>query len=47
MGISRRCLCVIGVCVHTIAGVIRSDWEGDKEQQNEDERANERKVKKF
>lgn len=42
MGISRRCLCVIGVGVHTIAGVIRSDWEGDKEQHNEDERANER-----
>lgn len=28
MGISRRCLCAIGVCVHTIAGVIRSDLEG-------------------
>lgn len=28
MGISRRCLCVIGVGVHTIAGVIRSDLGG-------------------
>lgn len=28
MGISRRCLCVIGVSVHTIAGIIRSDLGG-------------------